>query len=952
MSSIFISYTTRDVEGDVWADQLVAWCEEWQYGYFRDKDRCRGVVAGDNWRASLHQQLGLAQVVISLCSPSYESSSWCVWELAAAVERGKRVIPVQLGGKQVPNLVQNRQVLVIEQAVNPSENLLEEVKHRLHRALMEQLDWRALQPWDRSLPPYPGLPAFEAEQAPVFFGRDAAVDTVRERLASLAQRSPAFLLLLGASGTGKSSLVRAGVLPRLQADGGRWQLLAPFTPGPMPFLRLAKVLMEAWASFEQLPPSKELGERDEDTLLRQLQYLHAIANAPVLLVVDQFEELLVEQQPEAERFLQFLQELLQLELCGVVLLATLRSDFLELLQSRWPNLVGLSTALPIQPIQPEDFGALILGPAQRSGLTLQPGLQERIVKDSGGRDALPLLAFTLEKLWQKRQDRGKPVEGPNGALYDITLEDYQALNGVVGAVRSQAALCWNPQTTTEADTAALRDAFLFHLVRLNEEGVATKQAARWVDLPVRSRPLLRRFVKARLVVSGDEIDGGVLEIAHEALLRTWEPLRRWIETGRQQLEQRRRVKRLCVDLSMDHPLQARLAALQGLLPLAESDPETARPAVEALAGVLQDVKREPQEWLAAIRLLGLLGGGASVRGLSGFLEQRQLQEPTPNERAVLKLEALCQAAAALQDLHRQLHPGNDQDERWLLLPSARVTDDGRSLCTQLVKLRLWATPRLEEPGAWFEPLGEGVALTMVAIPAGSFLMGSPLEEQGRKNIEGPQRLVNVGGFWMGQTAITQAQWLKVMENNHSQFQGNQTDQERPVEQVSWNDAMSFCRKLKERTGRHYTLPTEIQWEYACRAGTTTPFSHGYVLLPQLANYGAGRAGAAFRRETFAVNRFPANTWGLHAVHGDVEEWCLGPWRSRIDQLLGDEDYINEPIETEADGIEERTPVRGGCFFSDASGCRSASRNYYNSPDAANYGLGFRVIIDHVETRHV
>jgi hypothetical protein len=531
VSAIFISYTGRDDEGDAWADQLVAWCEEWQYGYFRDKDRSHGVVLGDNWRASLHQQLGLAQVVISLCSPSYESSSWCVWELAAAVERGKRVIPVQLGGKQVPNLVQNRQVLVVEQAVSPSEDLLEEVKHRLHRALKEQLDWRALQPWDRSLPPYPGLPAFEAAQAPVFFGRDAAVDTVRERLASMAHRSPAFLLLLGASGTGKSSLVRAGVLPRLKADGGRWQLLAPFTPGPMPFLRFAKVLKEALASFEQLPPSKELGEREEATLLHQLQWLHAIANAPVLLVVDQFEELLVEQQPEAERFLQFLQELLELELCGVVLLATLRSDFLELLQSHWPSLVGLSTALPIQPIQPEDFGALILGPAQRSGLTLQPGLQERIVKDSGGRDALPLLAFTLEKLWQKRQDRGKPVEGPNGALYDITMEDYQALNGVVGAVSSQAALCWNPQITTEADTAALRDAFLFHLVRLNEEGVATRQAARWIDLPERSRPLLRRFVKARLVVSGDEIDGGVLEIAHEALLRIWEPLRRWIEEG-------------------------------------------------------------------------------------------------------------------------------------------------------------------------------------------------------------------------------------------------------------------------------------------------------------------------------------------------------------------------------------------------------------------------------------
>ena len=103
MGAIFISYTGRDPEGDAWADRLVGWFQEWNYGYFRDKHPGQGVKAGDDWRASLNRHLSRAQVVISLCSPSYELSSWCMWELAAAEERGKWVIPIQLGPQEVPD---------------------------------------------------------------------------------------------------------------------------------------------------------------------------------------------------------------------------------------------------------------------------------------------------------------------------------------------------------------------------------------------------------------------------------------------------------------------------------------------------------------------------------------------------------------------------------------------------------------------------------------------------------------------------------------------------------------------------------------------------------------------------------------------------------------------------------------------------------------------------------
>ena len=202
MGAIFISYTGRDPEGDAWADRLAGWFQEWNYGYFRDRHPGQGVKAGDDWRASLNRHLSRAQVVISLCSPSYELSSWCMWELAAAEERGKWVIPIQLGQQEVPSLLGHRQVIRVANARQPTASQLAEVKERLAGVLRVQLDWRMLQPWDPSRSPYPGLLAFEAEQAPVFFGQDKAIEKLGERLASLAQPARRRKLLWRASWTG------------------------------------------------------------------------------------------------------------------------------------------------------------------------------------------------------------------------------------------------------------------------------------------------------------------------------------------------------------------------------------------------------------------------------------------------------------------------------------------------------------------------------------------------------------------------------------------------------------------------------------------------------------------------------------------------------------------------------------------------------------------------------
>jgi formylglycine-generating enzyme required for sulfatase activity len=577
-------------------------------------------------------------------------------------------------------------------------------------------------------------------------------------------------------------------------------------------------------------------------------------------------------------------------------------------------------------------------------------LAERLVAESGGRDALPLLAFTLEKLWRKRQERGGPVMEPSGARWDLTMADYEDLKGVDGVVGTQAELCWDPRTSDAADSEALEQAFVHRLVRLNEEGLATKQPARWEELPERSRPLLQRFVEARLLMKGSGDGGDQVEIAHEALLRNWVPLVGWIEANRKELEQRRRVARLCGDLSPGQPPQARLAALQGLLALAETDPEAVAPAAEALGVVLANPDADPQERPLALQLLELVGGEASVACLSAFLEQGQILELQDTALAAPRLKLLCQAASAVQRIHRHTPQAAAGKARWLLLPSATVRDDGRAVRTELVRLRLWATPKLETPGAWLEPLGEGVALTMVAIPPGRFVMGSPPDEAGRSDDEGPQHLVELEGFWMGQTPITQAQWRQVMGTNPSRSERDRADRnQRPIASVSSKQAMAFCAKLRERTGRNYDLPSEAQWEYACRAGTTTPYHCGATLISELANfyaastYGAAPKGHA-RRQTSLVDQFPANRWGLLDLHGNVWERCLDDWHSSYQGAPEDGRAWSDRQGTrrrEREGRGGDKLLRGGAWYDHPRDCRSAYR-YRGLPGGHLYYVGFRV----------
>jgi formylglycine-generating enzyme required for sulfatase activity len=270
--------------------------------------------------------------------------------------------------------------------------------------------------------------------------------------------------------------------------------------------------------------------------------------------------------------------------------------------------------------------------------------------------------------------------------------------------------------------------------------------------------------------------------------------------------------------------------------------------------------------------------------------------------------------------------------------------------------------QLKQVQGFVEDLGKNITLDMILIPSGSFQMGTPDDEIERLckeydvdyfKRESPQHEVSIPLFFMGRYPITQAQWRaiaildpigKQLQPEPSNFKGDN----RPVEQISWQDAIEFCARLSRLTGKNYRLPSEAEWEYACRAGTTTPFHFGETISTDLANYegadekygayGRGLRGE-YRKETTDVDYFKvANAFGLSDMHGNVWQWCLDPWHSDYkvapnDGRVWDEgkEHLYEDISKNLDVLlqDDRTHVvRGGSWGNRPGYCRSAARRNF------------------------
>ena len=247
-----------------------------------------------------------------------------------------------------------------------------------------------------------------------------------------------------------------------------------------------------------------------------------------------------------------------------------------------------------------------------------------------------------------------------------------------------------------------------------------------------------------------------------------------------------------------------------------------------------------------------------------------------------------------------------------------------------------------------EHLDTSTSFEMMQVPAGHFKMGSPSTEIGHHGSEKPRHKVDIQEFWIGKYPVTQEEWAIVsrfpqvdieLKSHPARFSGKK----RPVELISWHESVEYCKRLSYYSKRIYRLPIEAEWEYACRAGTTTPFHFGETTTSDLVNYrgtntyGDGPEGK-YRRETTDVGSFPPNAYGLHDMHGNVMEWCADHWHYN---------YEGAPFYGQAwldGGDSYQRVVRGGSWNKSPAACRSASRLHFR-PDSRNYLIGFRIVCE-------
>jgi formylglycine-generating enzyme required for sulfatase activity len=333
-----------------------------------------------------------------------------------------------------------------------------------------------------------------------------------------------------------------------------------------------------------------------------------------------------------------------------------------------------------------------------------------------------------------------------------------------------------------------------------------------------------------------------------------------------------------------------------------------------------------------------------------FIDAQLVDEAEPNPEPAfpppLQTEEFTVITVQLQSEPKSDQELDSFEFSVVTLQSRTTRQQGRNKSTRPA-IR-WVTKRRQQRAyRFFEPLPDTLSLEMVAIPHGTLLMGSPNNEPGRTSNESPQHEVTVAHFFISRYPITQAQWLtvsvmpqveRVLDPNPSYFK----EDNRPVEKVSWYDAVEFCARLSAYTGREYHLPTEAEWEYACRAGTTTPFHFGDMITTQVANYSGkssynGGPRGESRGATTPIDQFKlANTFGLSDMHGNVFEWCQDHWH---------DDYTGAPTDGSAwltNNERARHVLRGGSWFSNPGACRSAAR-HFDVPDSRSVTVGFRVI---------
>jgi tetratricopeptide (TPR) repeat protein len=625
MSRIFISHSSLDNKAAEDArDWLIAngWSD-----IFLDLDPVRGLAPGERWQNALKLAADRCEAVIFLISPNWLASRWCLSEFLLAKQLGKRLFPVIVGDVAISSLPLEMSAdhQVVDVVNDPQGR--ERLKQGLKRAGLDADSFAF--PAGRRV--YPGFEPLTEDDAAIFFGRDAQILRGLDRLRLMRDAgAERLMVIVGASGAGKSSFLRAGLWPRLRRDDRNFW--------PLPIVRPERAALSGraglFAAFESaladpriashpalasFPKSRaaigEIVSREGPARLLAAFRLAAAplaqeaASPTLVLCIDQAEELLnKEGSTEAHRF----QELLAAAIEGephLLVVVAIRSDAYPMFQVE-PALVKIPREPFDLPPMPEgSLRSVIEGPAQfaEPPVKLEASFVDALLADAKGQDALPLMAFTLSRLIREY--------GADGRL---SLQAYTSSGGMRGTLAAAVdeALARAREIVARDEKqleTLLHRAFVPNLARVNEAGEFARRIALATEIPAASMPLVDVLVEARLLIRDQTARGEIIEVAHEALLREWPLLRRFLEADRDFLVGKRQ---LAEDLSIwrEAPTQQKADALLSGLRLTraqqwlvERDPHDLNDEERAFIGESVKAAQARQRWrtraAAAIFLL-------------------------------------------------------------------------------------------------------------------------------------------------------------------------------------------------------------------------------------------------------------------------------------------------------------------------------------------------------------
>jgi len=934
MYKIFISHSSQN---NAEATLLKSWLDAagWSGAIFLDLDPKQGLVAGDRWLNSLNRHADQCEVVLVLISRAWLCSKWCRYEMHLATRLNKRILPVLLEEIefdelppelttewQVIRLSAGRDLLTLTGTLPITHEAIEvaysqEGLCRLQTALeaagIDPRHFRWPPDGEPERAPFRGLKPLEAEDAGIFFGREAAIVQAVDALRGMRDADTSMFVVLAASGAGKSSFIRAGVLPRLERDRAHFLPLQIIRPGRAPIegenglIAALQRLAERFRKPIDRDGMRALVEGGVEPIIQFLEEMVAAAVSigdeegreaaqPVpVLAIDQAEELFVHDGPgEVAHFVRLLTEILTSSRLRSLVIFTIRSDAFEKMQLA-PAFSGLNPKIfGLQPMLRSVYGDLVRGPVRRMSeagrkLKFDEAAISAILEDidaGDARDALPLLAFILERLYLQYGKTGH-----------IELADYERSGRTKGAI--EAAID-RAMTGADGDMSIpsgrgerlllLRRGFIPWLAGIDPgSGIFKRRVALVSEIPPESLSLIELLKEQRLLVGDVGPNGPTLEPAHEVLLRQWSDLSGWLKADTVLLVQLDGIKRAAKDW------KDRNCDREWLTHTGERLQATIR--ITARPDFASSLNETEREYLSACREMQ-----------SSLLRRRAT---TFIALAVLLVVAIGSAVVLWkrQELLEIAH--------WYLEMKPQVMAGKREVATS------------EEIGKSFSDCAVGCP-ALVTVPAGTFTMGSPVGI-GEKREQPAHPVAIPAPLAVGRFEVTFSEWdhcasVGVCSGDVNAMGWGRGRQ--PVLNVSWDEARTYVNWLSRMTGRRYRLLSEAEWEYVARSGSTTHFHFGNDDAA-LARY----AVFAAKRPEEVGSRMP-NAWGLHDVHGNVGEWV---------EDCSSDGYTGAPNDGspfKKSGCS-RHIVRGGSWLYGPKVARAAQRDEMEH-DKRSDRVGFRV----------